>query len=239
MKLHISAEAEALASACAAFIAEQAEASIQGRGQFNIALSGGHTPADTYLQLSLPPHADLIDWSKVHVFWSDDRCVPPNSPESNYRLANETLLQRVPLPAENIHRMRGELAPQEAAAQARQDLEDHFGEQWPSFDLVLLGLGEDGHTASLFPDTEALTEIGKSVVANHVTRLDAWRLTFTYPLINKARQIVFLTEGEAKAQMVKEVANERNPQRPASKINPVAGELHWFIDQAAGQLVCD
>lgn len=236
MKLHIHENPAQLAEAAAAFVGQQAQFSIRKRGISNLALSGGSTPLALYQHLAQVPLAQLIDWSRLHVFWSDERCVPPDHSDSNYRQAYDVLLRHVPIPAGNIHRQKGELVPAEAAEEANLTLAAHFGgAALPIFDLVMLGLGTDGHTASLFPRSEALKTDNQWVVANYVDQVAAWRLSFTYPLINAARNIVFLVSGEKKAAIAKEVIEERNPALPASRVQPVDGELIWFLDGAAAQ----
>jgi len=236
VKLHIHENSAQLTEAAAAFVGQQAQFCIRQRGVCNLALSGGSTPLALYQHLAQVPLTQEIDWSRLHVFWSDERCVPPDHSESNYHQAHDVLLGHVPVPVGNIHRLKGELAPAEAAAEANRELAAHFGEVAnPIFDLILLGLGADGHTASLFPGSEALKTSNQWVVANYVDQVAAWRLSFTYPLINAARNIVFLVSGEKKAAMAKEVIEERNPALPASRVQPVAGELIWFLDAAAAQ----
>jgi 6-phosphogluconolactonase len=226
---------EGRASPSAAFIAEQAGIATAERRLFNIAFSGGSTPEETYKRLAQPPYSTQIHWTRVHVFWSDERCVPPEIPQSNYRSANEVLLKHVSIPPENIHRLQGELPPLEGAAQANRELAAHFGgTAVPNFDLILLGLGQDGHTASLFPESEALKTSSELIAANYVAILDTWRLTFTYPLINAATQILFMVSGESKAKVVKRVIEHRDPTSPASAVQPASGNLHWFLDRAAG-----
>jgi 6-phosphogluconolactonase len=229
---------EALAYACATFIANQAKAAIAERGVFNIALSGGSTPAPMYFKLAQAPFSNQIPWAQVHVFWSDERCVPPEDPESNYGTAYATLLKHVAVPPENIHRLRGELPPAEAAGQGESEIELHFRETIvPSFDVILLGLGEDGHTASLFPGSRALTRTDESVSANFIAQMDTWRLTFTYPLINAARQILFLVSGGNKAEAVQRIIEDRDPALPASGVQPASGSVTWYLDKsAAGRL---
>lgn len=223
---------EALASASAKFIAEQAGIATAERRLFNIALSGGSTPEETYKRLAQPPYATQIHWTRVHVFWSDERCVPPEDPQNNYRSANEALLKHVPIPPENIHRLQGELPPLEGAAQANRELAAHFGgTAVPNFDLILLGLGQDGHTASLFPESEALKTSSELIAANYVAKLDTWRLTFTYALINAARQILFMVSGESKAEVVKAIMEDRDIALPASGVRKQ--NLVWYLDRAA------
>lgn len=238
MTVCVFESSEALAHASATFIARQAKAAITERGGFSIALSGGKTPVATYSKLAQAPFSTQIPWAQVHVFWSDERCVPPGDPQSNYGTAYELLLRPLALPSENIHRLRGELPPAEAADQANGELATHFGgDVGPIFDLILLGLGEDGHTASLFSGSEALKKSDGLVAANYVAKLDAWRLTFTYPPINAAKQILFLVSGEKKAEVVKKTVEDHDPALPASFVQPVSGSVTWYLDQpAAGRL---
>lgn len=223
-----------LGEAAAERFATEAERAIAARGQFNVALSGGSTPKTTYALLAEKPFSDVIAWQSVHVFWGDERCVPPSHTDSNYLIARETFLEKVPLPSENIHRMRGELAPKKAASAYQAELESALGEQG-RFDLILLGMGTDGHTASLFPGTQALKENKKWVVANYVHKVDLWRITLTFPSINAARHVVFLVRGARKAAPLARVQAGQN--LPATMVNPAPGTLTWLVDSAAaGQL---
>lgn len=232
MRIHDFEDAEALAAACAGFIAELSKQAISKRSIFNIALSGGSTSNGTYAQLTKARYSNQLDWQHIHIFWSDERCLPTTDPQSNYRSASEALLNHVPLPSANIHRMQGELDPAEAAAAVNRELGAHFEEQLPIFDLILLGLGDDGHTASLFPGSDALNS-KELITENYLSKVKAWRLTFTFRLINAARQVMFLVAGEGKAQAVAEVIEGQNPHLPASRVLPVSGELDWFLDAAA------
>jgi 6-phosphogluconolactonase len=220
----------------AAFIAELAAESIAARGHFTIALAGGGTPRPIYARLAAADHVDAIDWRKVHVFFSDERCVPPDDAASNYRMAREALLDHVPLPPANIHRMRGEQDPALAALAYEQDLHRLFRtSELPVFDLICLGMGDDGHTASLFPGTAALREHERWTVAHYVEAVLAWRLTFTAALINAARHIVFLVEGAGKSETLWRVlAGPYRPNvLPAQLIQPRNGQTHWLVDAAA------
>src|SRR5881409_3587977 len=163
---------DALADAAARLIAEAAADAIEARGRFMWALAGGETPRATYARLALPPFRERVDWRRVWVFFGDERCVPPDHPDSNYRMAHEAMLSKLPIPEPNIHRMRGELPPEQAATEYGQLLKDKFGDGGP--DMVLLGMGDDGHTASLFPGTAALNETKHRCVANHVPKLNTW-----------------------------------------------------------------
>lgn len=207
---------------------------------FSLVLSGGSTPRGLYSLLAEEEsfHGS-IDWDKIHFFWGDERHVPPDHPDSNYRMARETMLSKVPIPAENIHRFKAELPDaQEAAEEYEKELRSFFqmkpGEL-PRFDCVLLGMGEDGHTASLFPGTAALEERDRLAVANLVRKKNTQRLTLTAPVLNNSDLVMFLVSGSGKAEALRQVLEgERAPERlPAQLIKPVNGRLMWLTDQAA------
>jgi 6-phosphogluconolactonase len=229
-------DAESLSRAAAGRFAEVASESIESSGRFAVALAGGSTPRRVYEILSGGDFGGALDWSKCHVFFGDERCVPPDDAESNYRMADESLLSRVALPRRNVHRMRGE---GDAVANARgyeDELREFFkGTDWPAFDLVMLGMGDDGHTASLFPGSEALRETRAWVVANWVEKFGAYRLTLTAPSINGARRVLFLVAGAGKAATLREVLKgDRDPARlPSQLIRPAGGSPEWFVDRAA------
>jgi 6-phosphogluconolactonase len=187
------------------------------------------------------PYRARIPWDQVHLFWGDERCVPPDDPGSNYHLAGETLISQVPIPPENVHRMRGELEPGAAARAYERELHDYFCGPRPRFDLVLLGLGEDGHTASLFPDSPLLAEAERLVAPATALYQDrpAQRLTLTLPAINSARQVLFLVGGSAKSQIVQSVVEGPAGQLPAQRIQPTAGQLTWLLDAAAASSLGD
>jgi 6-phosphogluconolactonase len=209
----------------------------QARDPFTVALSGGSTPRRLYQILATT--SGRVPWERVHVFWGDERCVPPDHPESNYRMAREALLDHVPLPAKNVHRVRGEWAPEAAAQAYAVELEDFFGAPWPRFDLILLGLGSDGHTASLFPGSDTLHERERPIAVATATYQDrpAQRVTFTLPLINAARHVLFLVSGADKADIVQRVLETAGEHYPAGRVQPGAGRLTWLLDQAAaGQI---
>lgn len=239
--IRIYADKTELTRAAADYVLECYRNAVTEHGDFALALSGGSTPRGLFQLLTTPAYSGQIDWQKVEVFWGDERTVPPDHADSNYRMAKETLLDHVPLPADNIHRVLAELPPVQAAQAyedtLRQFFESHSGQ--PRFDLVLLGMGDDGHTASLFPHTAALDETEPWVVANHVPQLDTWRITLTYPVINHAAHIVFLVSGTGKAAPLKAVLEgPRQPHDlPSQGIQPTEGELVWLVDQdAAAQL---
>jgi 6-phosphogluconolactonase len=220
----------------AAFIAELAAQAVAGRGRFTIALSGGGTPRPIYARLAAADHASRIEWPKVHVFFGDERCVPLDDPRSNYRMAHEALLAHVPLPPGNIHRMRGEDEPGQAALAYQQELQQVFRtSSFPAFDLICLGMGVDGHAASLFPGAAALREKERWVVPQYAMVTPAWRLTLTAPAINAARHVAFLVQGAEKAGTLRRVLE--GPYQPdvlpAQLIQPVSGQLHWLADAAA------
>ena len=223
-----------LARATAETFVEEAVESIGERGRFTVALAGGSTPRAVY-ELLATEYWDALDWGGVHVFFGDERPVPPDHEDSNYRMANEALLSRVPVGT--VHRMRGELSLPEAAALYEEELQGFF-DGLPRFDLVLLGIGQDGHTASLFPRTPALGVSDRWVLANPVEKLGTERLTLTAPVINAARMVVFLITGESKAGALKEILEgDAEPyDYPAKLIRPSCGP-DWFVDRtAAGAL---
>src|SRR6476469_7957448 len=213
----------------AAFILEQARKAIVERNEFRIALSGGNTPAPVYARIAAEGHD--LPWDRTRFTFGDERCVPPDDPQSNFRMAHENLFVPADVPEKSIMRMRGEIDPQIAAQEYEDQLNDIAtarGEPIYQHDLILLGLGDDGHTASLFPGTAALEDMTRCVVANFVPKLDAWRLTFTFPLINHARHILFLVGASKNPELIERaLAGAR--QFPAARVNPVAGEVTWII----------
>lgn len=225
-------DSERLAEVAARRIAALASAAIEDRGRFVVALSGGSTPRPTYRRLAQQGQALPLQWSRVEVFWGDERCVPPTHPDSNYRMARETLLDPVGIPAERVHRVRGEIPPAEGAAAYRREVAAVLGDQ-ERFDLVLLGLGSDGHTASLFPGTTAVEERERSVVAVFVQKLASWRVTLTLPVINRARHVVFLVSGAQKADALARV--QAGEPLPAALVRPGDGTLTWLVDQEAAR----
>jgi 6-phosphogluconolactonase len=190
--------------------------------------------------LAEPPLAEAIPWRSIHFFWGDERCVPPDHAESNYRMANETLLAKVSVPRENIFRIPAEEEDRDrAAARYAETLRDFFAEEFPRFDLVFLGMGADGHTASLFPGTAALRANDRIAVANYVEKLKSHRITLTASTINRARNIIFLVAGADKAEALKQVIEgPRNPETfPSQLIDPTYGVLLWMIDESGGGLL--
>jgi len=213
-------------------------AAINVRGKFNVALAGGSTPLPLYEHLA-DQKADKLDWSKVHFFWSDERSVPPDHPESNFNQANLALLLPRAIQMENIHRIKAELSPTDAARHYQEEILTCFQHNYPSFDLILLGMGNDGHTASLFPETELvdgdISDQNRLVAPNWVPKLEAWRITFTPRLINAAQNIYFLVSGQSKANTLKLVLEgpALPHQYPSQLISPDQGNLFWYIDEEA------
>jgi len=233
--LRVCADTAELAQVGAQYFVELAEGAIAAQGRFSVALSGGSTPRDMYQRLA-EEFSTRLDWSSVYVFWGDERCVPPDHADSNYRMARESLLDHLPIPPGNIHRMPGEVSPEQAAVEYEQILRVFFGESSPArFDLVLLGLGEDGHTASLFPGTAALHEQTRWMIAHEVRRLGAWRITLTPIILHAAAYVVFVVSGAKKAAILREVRSGlyRPDTLPAQVINPTNGNLLWLVDRSA------
>ncbi len=215
--------------------AHVARDSITNRGVFRIALSGGSTPRLLFDALTHPPFREGIAWSHVRFFFVDERCVPPDHERSNYRMARERLLEPLGIPPDRVARMRGEDDPETAARAYERALEAEFGSPGPDFrfDFVLLGLGADGHTASLFADTAALLELSRAVVPNRIPKLGEWRLTLTLPVLNASRHAVFLVTGAEKSDAVAAVTKRRAPELPASRVHVDGGSLIWIVDEAA------
>jgi 6-phosphogluconolactonase len=215
-----------------------AEAGIQQSGRFSVALSGGNTPRAVYSLLA-DEHKGL-PWDRIHVFFGDERHVPPDHPDSNFRTASESLLSKVPIPEKNVHRIRAELEPEAAAKDYDDQLAEFFhlnDHDWPRFDLIFLGLGDDGHTASLFPGSSALSDVSSRVTANWVEKFQTFRITLTFPVLNHAPDVIFLVSGENKAQILCAVLRPGDRKYPAQGVQPENGRLLWLADQAAGQLL--
>jgi 6-phosphogluconolactonase len=239
----VEPDAEALARRAARHLAEAAtRAAVKGRAR--VAVSGGSTPKVAFQILADPrqPFRAAMPWDKLDLFWVDERCVPPDHPDSNYRMTREAMLDHVPLAPAQIHRVEGELAPDVAASRYESELRSSFrleGAETPRFDLIALGMGPDGHTASLFPHTAALHEMSRLAVANYVQTKDAWRVTLTLPVINQGASVFFLIAGADKAQILREVLlGPRDPERlPSQLIAPAGGILTLLLDQDAASLL--
>ncbi|HEY3187081.1 MAG TPA: 6-phosphogluconolactonase [Solirubrobacteraceae bacterium] len=237
----LSDDATALAEAAAESIVEAAAAAVADHGRFTIVLAGGGTPRATYMRLAAPPFAERMPWDRTSVFFGDERCVPADHPESNYRMANETLLSKVPIPSANVFRMHGEADDSEdAAADYARTLAVAFATPrggLPRFDLVLLGMGLDGHTASLFPGSPAAKEIFRTVVAVHAAAASIpQRLTLTLPALNAAARVAFLVSGAEKAKVVRSILRD-GMMLPAGMVRPADGALTWMLDRAAASLL--
>jgi 6-phosphogluconolactonase len=238
----VSEDAEALADTAARAIVECAVESVAARGRFIVALAGGITPRATYERLAQPPLRDRMPWERTWVFFGDERGVAPDHPDSNYRMASQALLSKVPIPAAQVARIRGEADDSEAAAaeygrRLGEVFETKRGEL-PRFDLILLGMGVDGHTGSLFPGSPVLKEVFRPVAAVHAAAASIpQRFTFTLPVINAAAHVMFLVAGGEKAKVLKTVLNEPSGGVPAALVRPVDGRLTWLLDRAAAALV--
>lgn len=233
IKPFVFEDTAATCKAVAAFIAETAQHAIHTNGKFSIALSGGNTPKKLYEYMSEPTFAALMPWDKTYVFWSDERCVPFSDEQNNSHMAFEAMLNKVPVPPANIFPIPVELSAQEAASEYERKIKIFFGDQFPVFDIILLGLGDNGHTASLFPHTSILNEKIRLVKEVFVPELNTYRISFTVPLINKAAKIVFFVTGKSKATIINTIfTGETNPNEyPAQLIRKE--KTYWFIDKAA------
>jgi 6-phosphogluconolactonase len=210
------------------FVAAMCSA-VEQRKRFSVALSGGSTPKGLYELLAQPPFGDSLPWKDAHVFWGDERCVPPDHPDSNYRMAREALLSKVPIPEAQVHRMRGEDDPDAAAKRYEKELRDFFGDD-PRFDLALEGLGSEGHTASLFPGSAAL-DAATWTAAPFVEKLGQKRITLTPAALNRSREVLFLVAGADKRDAVRATLDKGTT--PAARIRPADGEVYWLLDLEA------
>jgi len=236
----IAADADDLACRAAELFKNAARAYVDQKGRFVAALSGGSTPRGMYRLLASPPALTEVPWEHTHLFWVDERCVAPSDPESNLGTAWRDLLRYLSLPPENIHIVRGDFPPEEAADEYQMELTWFFqlGEgEFPIFDLIFLGMGKDGHTASLFPGQSGLHEESRLAMAVKGGTPDVYRTTLTFPVLNRARRIVFLVAGMDKAETVKALLEGAQPDLPAAKIKPLQGEVIWLLDQEAAYLL--
>jgi len=244
-EIRVLPSADAVASEAARRFEATALRALAARGRFTVALAGGSTPGALYRLLAQPDHSDRIDWARTLIFFGDERCVPPDDPRSNYRMARETLLDSVPIPDANIFRMEGELPPPVAAERYEVVLRESYAESagaLPRLDLALLGLGADGHTASLFPGMPVLSEslalVAPTGVPSYV-KPNVARLTLTFPALNAVACALFLVTGDAKAEAVRRALGGRadTPPVPASLVRPSGGELVWLLDASAASLL--
>jgi 6-phosphogluconolactonase len=242
MSVEIFRTPDEMAKAVANRFAARAIEAVSARGRFTASLGGGKTPVALYTLLAKAPFVSQIPWARVHLFWGDERCVPPDHPDSNYRMIREFLLDHVPIPPANVLRMPGEMDPAEAAARYEERLREFFvthGDGFPVLDFILLGLGEDGHTASLFPGTRSIREPARWVVGHYVDAQKGWRITLTPPVINAARMVAFIVAGAGKAAVMKEILEGpfRPDTLPAQIVRPAGGDLVWMLDREAAALL--
>ncbi len=235
--IRVHAGADVLSRAAAGVFTQVALKSLKSAGRFAVVLSGGETPVRAYQLLSQPPYRDLVSWNKTHVFWGDERCVPKDDPRNNARMAMEALLNHVPIPKGQIHPIPTDQPPREAAEAYEALLREFFHDGPPRFDLVLLGLGGDGHTASLFPKNSILDEEQHWAKRIFLEEKNEYRISLTVPVLVEAAEIVFLVQGAQKSRALKEVLEgPYKPQEfPAQMIRPKHGELIWLIDEEAAQ----
>lgn len=234
-EIHVFSDKAELFKAASAEIARIAVSAVQNNGKFSVALSGGSSPKGLFTLLA-SGNVPSIPWNKTYFFWGDERHVPPDNSESNYRMAKETLLDKLSVPESHIFRVHSEEPAEKAASDYEQAIKEFFRlppSEFPRFDLILLGIGPDGHTASLFPGTTALQENNQMVVANWVEKLKTERITMTYPLLNNAAAVMFLVIGADKAPVVREVLEDSTSELPSQKVRPTSGKLMWMLDEPA------
>ncbi len=239
VQVRVFQDLEGLSLAAAEYFILLAKRITASRDRFAVALSGGSTPQRFYSLLGASMYHDAVEWSRVHVFWADERCVPQGHPESNYRLAHDAFLSRIPVPADNVHRIRGEEEPGKAAQAYEEELRNIFGASDAAvFDLIILGAGTDGHTASLFPGSAALDEKERLAVPVYLEGPKMSRVTLTLAVLNRAARVLFLASGRAKADVVRDIIEGGGSRHyPAGQVRPPDGNVLWFIDkQAAGGL---
>lgn len=235
MELHIAKDATQLSENLAAWTCNYILQTLQDKEIFTFVLSGGSTPKLLYTLLAKEPYVQMIPWNRIHFFWGDERAVPFTDDRNNAKMACDTLLYKVGVPEDNIHVMRTDIEPEAAAKEYELVLQQFFKRNEKSFDLVLLGMGDDGHTLSLFPGTEVVHEKKAWVKAFFLDAQDMYRITLTAPVVNNAAAVVFLATGNGKALTLQGVIEgEFKPDTyPSQVIKPTEGELHWFIDEAA------
>ena len=239
LNIHIEKMPEAAAKFTAERVVQILSGTLEKHESASLVLSGGETPRRVYQLLGSDSFRRLVAWDRVQFFFGDERMVSPDHPDSNYGMARRELFDHLSIPAKNIHRIKGEFAPEKAALEYADELHSIYQKTIPRFDCIMLGIGEDGHTASLFPGTDALNEKRRSTAALFVPRLKTWRVSLTFPVINNARQVLFLAEGGKKASIVQKVieSSAPTPDIPATMVRPLDGALHWILDvEAASQI---
>lgn len=235
MQLHVQKDPTAVSQELAEWITLNIESTLQSQGRFIWVVTGGNSPKLLYELLASSPYKERIDWKRLHIFWGDERAVPYTDSRNNARMTFEQLLNHVPVVKEQVHIMRTDIGPEESAAEYEKVLHQYFPAEGATFDLVLNGMGDDGHTLSLFPQTAVIHERKAWVKAFYLAPQEMYRITLTAPIVNRARKVAFLTFGSNKANALQQVLKgERNvDQYPSQIIQPASGELHWFVDEAA------
>jgi len=240
MKAYILPDLEAISHKAAEIFLHLSKQYISAANRFVVALSGGTTPGRLYALLGADIFRNAIDWDRIHFFWVDERAVPREDGESNYKLAYDTFLSKVPVRSSNIHRIKGEEGSDKAASEYERDMRAFFGiSGFPAFDLIILGIGEDGHTASLFPGSESLKEKARLAVPVYMQQTKSSRITLTLPVLNNAGQIIFLVAGKSKSCIVRTIlaGEEKGKQYPAGMVNSANNNIQWLIDQEAAGMV--
>jgi 6-phosphogluconolactonase len=238
-EISVSKDPEQLSHRAATTISDLVGRAIQARGISFVALAGGETPARVYALLASDPLKNTIDWRHVHVFFGDERMVPPDDPASNYGMVQRQLLSRIPIPVESVHRIRGEASAADASKEYEAELQKWFNGRLPRFDIVVLGVGEDGHTASLFPGTDSLRGGSKMAIGYYVPQLKSWRVTLTLRVLLNARDTIFLAAGKQKAPVIARIlgASETQSDLPASMVISAQGTVLWMLDEEAASLI--
>lgn len=239
MELHIEKDTKALSASLAEWINNYIQQVLAKQDRFTFVLSGGSTPKALYALLAESPYKESIPWEKLHFFWGDERAVPFEDSRNNAKMCYDELLDKVPVKAENIHVMRTDITPEESAAEYEKIVKTYFEGSETTFDFVLLGMGDDGHTLSLFPGTEVIHEQNALATSFFLPAQDMYRITLTAPVVNNAACVAFLAAGAGKAEVLKQVLKgEKNVDLyPSQIIQPVKGQLHWFVDEAAAALL--
>ena len=239
MEMHIASDTGRLSHDLAAWLSDYIKDVLSKRDRFTFVLSGGSTPKQLYALLAEPPYKDAIDWEKVHFFWGDERAVPFEDARNNAKMCYDELLNKVPVNPDHIHIMRTDIAPEESASEYEKVLKQYFDDSETTFDFVLLGMGDDGHTLSLFPGTEVIHEENAWVKAFYLPAQEMFRITLTAPVVNNAACVAFLAAGAGKAETLKHVlkGDSNVDLYPSQIIKPIKGQLHWFVDQAAAAML--